>query len=412
MTEWGKVAAAFAGGALQKRLDIDTSQKEEFTKRKREEAIEKKALALGAQKIKSADDVRKQGIIDKAEVRRLESPSGYSHPDYPDGLSVEKYEQLKKQGVEGFIATSEYTEAQVDGDFTLSPGQVRYDAQGDIVVKGPEKKSDSGTSSLMTMINERNALVEKHGEDHKDVIAMQEKIAGKKRPNVAKLMAEGWWPTQRTTEQFLDTIEAATIKAAENGINFTPTLVYEMEFRAYKNRATGKTAGSRLTINRGHNMAAAQEHIRDMKKASDALNYSDVKFIGLIQKWKNDQLNDPIYTEYMAQRADMLFILGNALKQNGLTDQSISIEEQAAHPTMAPKAFDAWLNTQTKALNRSSDLLNKTFGFDIPLWGASEAGTGGVGVKKISKLPKGSVEKSKNGQTYWETPNGDIIFKE
>ena len=80
----------------------------------------------------------------------------------------------------------------------------------------------------------------------------------------------------------------------------------------------------------------------------------------------------------MTQRADSLFILGNALKQNGLTDKSIEIEEEAFHPTLSPRAFDGWFNTQIRALNRASSEMAEDYGYEMEQAASFPAGQGGA----------------------------------
>jgi len=203
-----------------------------------------------------------------------------------------------------------------------------------------------------------------------------------KWPNLADLMAQGWMPSGRITGPQMDAFESAAVRAQERGEPLTPEKLRDMEFQAVKNRSTGSAAGSRIVIARKQNIEAANGLLKDMKVVSDKLNYSNVKFIGSLEKWKKGQLNDPLFTEYMTQRTDSLFILGNALKQNGLTDKSIEIEEESFNPTLAPKAFDAWLNTQVRALNRAAEEMEKDYKYGIEPLPSYPAGQGGAPTKE------------------------------
>lgn len=213
----------------------------------------------------------------------------------------------------------------------------------------------------------------------------KEEIGSNKYPYLSKLMAQGWMPSTRITTPMMDAYESAARRADELGEPLTADKLYDMEFKAVQNRATGRTAGGRLTLQRKQNIAAASGLMEDMEKTASKLDYSDIAFVGALDKFRMGQLNDPIFTEYMTQRADALFVLGNALKQNGLTDKSIEVEEEAARPTMSPRAFKAWYNTQMRALNRAADELNQDFKYGIELTPTVPPGQGGEGFPESGK---------------------------
>ncbi len=153
----------------------------------------------------------------------------------------------------------------------------------------------------------------------------------------------------------------------------------QYDFETLKTASTARTAGGRLTVARKQNIVTAFGLLDDLEKTNQKLDYSPAKFVGMVEKWKNGQLNDPVFTEYMTQRADTLFVLGNALKQNGLTDKAIEVEEEAFTPTLSPKAFKGWVNSQRRALNRAAKEMGTDFGYDIPQADVTEAGVGGQG---------------------------------
>lgn len=93
------------------------------------------------------------------------------------------------------------------------------------------------------------------------------------------------------------------------------------------------------------------ELLKETVQAGQKLNYSDTQFIGKIQKWKNGQLNDPKMVEYMTLRNDQLLTIGGVMRGNGMTDIAQRLEEEAAHPTMSPKALNGWLNGQLKSID-------------------------------------------------------------
>jgi len=239
----------------------------------------------------------------------------------------------------------------------------------------------------------------------------QQKSAGKTRPYMANLMAKGYMPGSRITGPMLDALEAAAEQADISGNPLTVKQLKQMEFDAVKNRRTGATAGNRLVLARKQNIEAAQGLLKDMQKTEKNLKYSPVKFLGALEKWKNKQLNDPVFTEYMTQRADALFVLGNALKQNGLTDKSIEVEEEAAAPTLSPKAFNAWLNTQVRALNRAADEMNKDYGFNLHKMTSVEPGTGGKNMPELQIDAKPKILGNvviKNTVDYGDVTEADI----
>ena len=199
------------------------------------------------------------------------------------------------------------------------------------------------------------------------------------RPLVAKFMADGWMPSGRITGPQLDAFEAAAQVAEEAGTPLTVERLRDMDFQATKNRSSGRTSGSRLVTARKQNIETAQGLLKDMKATSDKLDYSDVQVVSMFEGFAKGQVQDPIFVEYMTQRADALMALSAALKQNGVTDKSIEIEEQAFKPTLGPKAFNAYYNTQVRALNRAAWEMNRDYDFDITTLESFLPGQGGQG---------------------------------
>ena len=228
--------------------------------------------------------------------------------------------------------------------------------------------------------NEKENSSENYAEYNKFKITQKKALEKEpiERPYIAGLMSEGWVPSSRITTPMLDAYEAAAQRASENGEPLSVEDLYDFEFRAVGNRATGQSSGSRLVLARKQNIEAANGLLADLKATSKKLDYSPVKFIASLDKFQKGQLQDPIFIEYMTQRADALFILGNALKQNGLTDKSIEVEEEAFSPTLSPQAFDAWYNTQLRALNRAAEEMNADFKYGISQSPTFPAGQGGA----------------------------------
>lgn len=91
--------------------------------------------------------------------------------------------------------------------------------------------------------------------------------------------------------------------------------------------------------------------VSNVRDAGKKLNYSDVQFIGKVQKYAKGQLNDPNFTNYMTQRADVLSTIASVMGNTGASDFRTKLEDEAAHPTMSPRALDGWLQGQMSAMH-------------------------------------------------------------
>jgi len=221
-----------------------------------------------------------------------------------------------------------------------------------------------------------------------------------KRPNLARIMANGWVPSTRITEPMMDAYEAAAEKAKKDGKELTVDDLYDFEFQAQKNRATGRTAGNRLVLSRKQNIESGKDLLKEMKATAAKLDFSNLKMKGAYQKFMKGQLQDPVLAEYMAQRADALFVITAAMKMNGVTDKAIEIEEAAFPVNSSPRVFNAWFNTQMRALNRAGRLMDEDFKY---------------GVKEIPTYPSGQGGAPTDENPYptipeheqkWEPPGG------
>lgn len=95
------------------------------------------------------------------------------------------------------------------------------------------------------------------------------------------------------------------------------------------------------------------------KKLNNGNGYNDVKTVGQMQQWMNGQTNDPDYTEYMTVRNDSLLRLASVMRGVGMSDQAHTAEIEAAAPTLAPYALDAWLKGQMSVVNPLLDRQNR-----------------------------------------------------
>lgn len=99
--------------------------------------------------------------------------------------------------------------------------------------------------------------------------------------------------------------------------------------------------------------------LKETVNAGKSLNYSDAQFAGKVQKFMKGQLNDPKLVEYMTLRNDQLLTIGGVMRGNGMTDMAQRLEEEAAHPTMSPKALNGWLEGQLKSIDPRLSLYRK-----------------------------------------------------
>jgi hypothetical protein len=233
-------------------------------------------------------------------------------------------------------------------------------------------------------------------------------------PFLAKLMAEGWSSTQRLTGPLKDSLEAAMIYADENGMPFGPAEAFAFERNAMTNRGKGRTASSRLVLGKAWNVEQAGKLLTDMKKTIGKIDFSDVALAGRIEKVIRHELNDPLLSEYIAQRGDSIFILTNAMKQNGVTDKAIEIEMETLPPATSPRAFAAWFNTQARAINSQASYLNRDLGFNLPQLDVFEAGQAGAPTKEqpvpgpqkdIAKRSAHIIRTQKDFDAFMENPN-------
>ena len=249
------------------------------------------------------------------------------------------------------------------GQGRLEQGERRIEMQGQL---GQERNDIARTNATTAQGNlavaEQNADTNRQRAEQ----ALMIKEVGANRPHVANLMANGWMPTGRMTKPMLDSIEAAAAEAERQGLPFDPDAIRAYEFQGQKNTALGRTAGSRLVTARSQNIDTAKLLLTRMQDTAKELDFSNFKMAAVADKWIKGQTQDPVLTRYMTQRADALFALGNALKQNGITDKAIEIEEEAANPTVSPRAFDAWYRVQMEALNDAGNEMQKAYSPAMP----------------------------------------------
>lgn len=104
---------------------------------------------------------------------------------------------------------------------------------------------------------------------------------------------------------------------------------------------------------------AVDDIITKIEQASKKVNFSNLKAIGSFQKFMKSQTNDPGFVEYMSLRNDGLMELAGVMRMSGMTDMAHKAEEEAAHPTMSPRAVEAWARAQREALKPRIERYNK-----------------------------------------------------
>ena len=90
--------------------------------------------------------------------------------------------------------------------------------------------------------------------------------------------------------------------------------------------------------------------LQNVREAGKNNKFNDIRFIGKAQAALKGQLNDPDYVNYMTQRNDAMLTIAQVMRGTGATDMSTKMENEAANPSMSPKAWDAWYSAQLHAL--------------------------------------------------------------
>ena len=162
----------------------------------------------------------------------------------------------------------------------------------------------------------------------------------------------------------------------------------------------GKTSTFRA---RAITMNAMPEIIKNVAEAGKKLDYSDVQFVGRLEAWKNRQLNDPDYVNYMTLRNDALLSIAFVMRGAGATDQAARFEEEAANPTMSPRALDAWMDGQLKSMEPRLREYRSIYGS-----GAAEKHQSGPPLSAFENIQEGKPVRFKNGQV-WAVQNGKPV---
>jgi hypothetical protein len=106
--------------------------------------------------------------------------------------------------------------------------------------------------------------------------------------------------------------------------------------------------------------------LANVGEAGKKLNFSDNKYFGELQAWYKGASNDPDFRIYMAQRMDTLLTLTGAMRAVGMSDLAQKAEDEAAPKMMSPRAFDAYIQGQYKALEPRLALSRKFTGSKPP----------------------------------------------
>lgn len=90
--------------------------------------------------------------------------------------------------------------------------------------------------------------------------------------------------------------------------------------------------------------------LEEMVEAGKAVDFSNIKLVGRAQKVLLQEMNDPDFTKYMTLRNDSMQTIAAIMRMVGMSDKAVELEEEAAAPTMSPRALEAWLDAQMTAL--------------------------------------------------------------
>lgn len=132
-----------------------------------------------------------------------------------------------------------------------------------------------------------------------------------------------------------------------------PTLDFNQEMT---NGAMQRNAGMQNKFMVMDSLPGVLSHMTSLGKQ---VGYSDNATIGKMQQWFKGEFNDPALTEYMTVRNDALMKLAGVMRGVGMSDQAHSAEIEAANPTLAPYALDAWLKGQMSVVTPQLEKFRK-----------------------------------------------------
>ena len=123
-------------------------------------------------------------------------------------------------------------------------------------------------------------------------------------------------------------------------------LIHHPDMNANELNALYNIQGNVGAQTRAANLESLPDTLNNVRQSGKALNYNTIQFAGKIQKWAKGELNDPDLTAHMNQRNDAMMTVANVMRGNGATNVATQLESEAAKPTMAPKAWEAWYTGQ------------------------------------------------------------------
>jgi hypothetical protein len=269
----------------------------------------------------------------QSRLAETKSRDENAHQDRLFGIAT--HAQTAKEGQENIAAIAGLKEANK----SLS-GKPTFEQQAAIDAFTEEKGREPTKAELPVILN--SAAGEK-----KAVTTS----AGAKATRESKMILS---PADRSLAEQVAAGTMAPSQLSKRSENYTSILAeaknINPEFDAKLSDAEKQLLGNQAFRSRGMTLEIVPDLLNNVKKAGEKLKYSEVQFIGKIEQWKNGQLNDPDFIEYMTQRNDVILTLANVMRGAGATDQSQKLEEEAFRPTLAPKALDGWVNGQLKAV--------------------------------------------------------------
>lgn len=288
-------------------------------------------------KIKALNQEQRKAFIKQARIQiNLAKPN-----DYTLKPGEVRFDQFGSKIADGGLVLHK-----------LGPGQEMISSDGKTVIKGPPpaqpKPEQKRESSVSMWIREQKRYKKGSREWNFYQKKLEGPVAGVKPSGVAlshsdeilaKKLAAGKITTKQLTKRG-STFNAIVARAYE--INSEMDLVVA--------EADEKLMGNN-TFRMKKNMAESlYEILDDLNDAGKKMNFNRVSTIGKGQAAVRSYLNDPEYRYYMSLRNDAVQTLTNVMRGVGMSDKSVELELESMPESMNPVSFDAWYRGQMKAL--------------------------------------------------------------
>lgn len=152
-------------------------------------------------------------------------------------------------------------------------------------------------------------------------------------------------------------------------------------------------------------METLPDVMKSMTDLGKVVNYPDLKFAGIAEKWMKGQVNDPALTKYMTVRNDALMNIASVMRGVGMSDKAHEAEIEAAAPTMSPGALDAWFDGQMLALGPRLKKTQKVSHLGDPAF-ADKPGTTTPTAPPPTNAKGWALHADKDGNQAYVSPDG------